>query len=108
MDPEEWGPHFWVTIHAAAVAYPERPTIEDKKRYFKFYKTLGWVLPCEACAVKFRGLFAQNKPSASDMASRAALFEWTVKMHNFVNMTLGKPEFHIQRAKKMYGFSVSE
>lgn len=108
MDPRHWGPHFWVAMHAAALSFPERPTREDKRRAFRFYESVGWMLPCASCASKYRGMFRQYAPGADDLSSRDALFEWTVNIHNVVNMTLGKPSFDIDRARTVYGFSVRE
>ena len=41
-----WGPPLWFTLHTISFNYPVNPTEEDKRRYYKYFKYLGKVLPC--------------------------------------------------------------
>ena len=50
MDPVEWGPAFWKTLHVVAANYPERPAACDQTRYREWFRGVGWVLPCAGCS----------------------------------------------------------
>ena len=104
MDPVEWGPAFWKTLHVVAANYPERPAACDQTRYREWFRGVGWVLPCVGCSNKYRDLFAHGPTQmrASDLTSRRALFLWTVRMHNAVNMWQGKPQFPERQAVANY------
>lgn len=104
MDPVEWGPQFWHTIHAVALEYPARPTPDDRRRYWEWYKATGWVLPCAGCAHKYRDLFMMGpvRLAPADLAGPDALFAWTVRLHNAVNMSLGKPQCPLEAARARF------
>jgi hypothetical protein len=44
----------------------------------------------------------------ADLRGREALFAWTVRIHNMVNVLLRKPVVSEDEAKKKYGLSVSD
>lgn len=89
-----WGPAGWHFLHTAALAYPEAPTATDRRFMFVFLKHFARVLPCRTCSEHFVRLVDEGLPSmhCPVLASRDALFEWTVRAHNLVNQRLGKPE----------------
>ncbi len=92
MDPRIWGPDVWRAIHHLALGYPLQPTDQDKADYRTFFVALGAVLPCASCAANYqRHLRELPLEPALDQGGRA-LFEWTVAMHNLVNVESGKPQ----------------
>jgi hypothetical protein len=46
ITPEIWGPHGWKFMHYVALAYPAKPTEEDKKNYKIFFESIQNILPC--------------------------------------------------------------
>lgn len=87
--PKLWGSQAWHFIHMVALSYPEKPTDEVKQKYYNFFESLGYNLPCPTCSYHYREKFKKNPPR---LESKESLFEWTVDIHNSVNRDNGKPE----------------
>jgi hypothetical protein len=98
MRPEVWGPVLWRAIHDMALAYPERPSPEDARSVEAFFRALPALLPCAACGEKLRAELLAEPVSGGPARSRAALYAWTVRLHNRVNARLGKPEMGVAEA----------
>lgn len=103
MDPSVWGPRAWASIHTYAVTYPKKPTTANKTRAKRWYFGMVSKLPCGNCSKKYKALIECAVPLMSDdLGSRDALFAWTVKVHNMVNVLLHKPVFDLEDARRMY------
>lgn len=97
-----WGKHFWYTIHFIALSYPENPSELDKNDYRFFYNSLYKVLPCTLCAENYK-IHLGVMPLTTDMLKHnKSLFEWTVKMHNLVNIELNKQTWTLSQAWNYY------
>lgn len=90
FDPSMWGPGVWFMIHLAALRYPEKPTLTDKKHYTAFITSLQYVLPCDGCCAGFKQILKDTKFGPATLANRNALFKWSVDAHNMVNAKTGK------------------
>jgi hypothetical protein len=101
MDPKVWGKHMWFSIHFVALGYPEQPSDMDKYNYRSFYENLHKVLMCEKCA-KHYVEHLKELPLQQFLDNRQKLFEWTVRLHNIVNRSLGKPEMSVEDAYTFY------
>lgn len=98
-----WAPAMWRTMHAIALAYPDRPADDDhyrKAAYRTFFVALGDVIPCAACAASYRRLILAESRSLDDALDRGTLFDWTVTVHNRINAELGKPTMSVRQAKE--------
>lgn len=103
MDPDSWGPRMWKVLHMYAVEYPAHPTALSKTQAKTWYHNMISKLPCGECARKYEALIECAMPlTSNDLASRKALFEWTVKLHNMVNILLHKPVFDLKDARRLY------
>lgn len=103
MDPSVWGPQAWASIHSYAVTYPIKPTSANKTHAKRWYRGMVSKLPCGDCSKKYKALIECALPLVSDdLESCNALFEWTVKLHNMVNVLLHKPVFDLEDARRMY------
>ena len=40
MEPNIWGPSAWIFLHTITLQYPEKPTDDDKKKYYVFFNSL--------------------------------------------------------------------
>lgn len=87
-DPATWGPSMWRFLHCAALAYPSKGDESSAAAFRRFVDALGDVLPCPTCAHNYRR-HLQELPVDPFLAGRAALFEWTVQLHNLVNVESG-------------------
>ena len=71
---------FWKTMYLVALAYPEKPTRHDKKRYRTFYNSFIEVLPCKVCKKYTKTVIKKNCPL--DYTSRDTLmrgiYAWKV------------------------------
>jgi hypothetical protein len=102
MDPRVWGCAFWSTIHHVALGYPlGSPSAEQAVAYRSFYAGLGKVLPCGTCSINYERHLAEM-PIDGALSGRAALFAWTVALHNTVNREQGKPIWSTERALAHY------
>lgn len=95
-----WGPAGWKFLHSVSFAYPEHPTLVDKQRYLRFFKTLAFVLPCPACRKEY-SIVSRNL-SMEKLANQETLSRWLVAVHNAVNKRLGKKIVSYNTVKKMY------
>lgn len=103
MRPSVWAPAMWRTMHAVALAYPDRPADDDhyrKAAYRTFFVALGDVIPCAACAASYRRLILAESRSLDVALDRGTLFDWTVTVHNRINAEIGKPTMSIRQAKE--------
>ena len=105
MTPEVWGKHLWFSMHFIAMCYPSSPTYEQRVNYKKFYENVRNVLPCAKCAIHYRNnleLLPLEEGDKDYLENNKTLFEWTVKMHNIVNVSLGKPQVTLEEAENFY------
>lgn len=87
--PHVWGPHGWKFMHAVALAYPEKPSMEEKKAAAQFFSSLEYLLPCESCKQNYRKEL-QAFPLTPALESKQKLNEWLTELHNSVNKRLNK------------------
>jgi hypothetical protein len=95
ISPELFGPSFWGALHYACLV-PENP---DKVK--EFIALYPYVLPCIGCREHFNQVLQEFPIPAEDDSK--TLFEWSVMVHNLVNVRLGKPEFTAEEAIKHWG-----
>ena len=70
--------------------YPKNPTFQQKE-YSNFFKSLKYVLPCDACAKNY-GINIDKYPIDNYLDTTEKLFNWTVDLHNMVNYETGKAQ----------------
>lgn len=88
INAKQWGQEGWHFIHTIALTYPTEPTETDKKNYLDFFKSLENVLPCNFCADHFKENMVKIPPRLDNTTE---LFNWSVDMHNEVNIINNKP-----------------
>ena len=107
MRPEVWGNHFWNTINAIALSYPDKPDIHDQQNVTAFITSLKDVLPCEQCRVHFKQNL-EKFPLSQALTSRENFIKWVIDVRNSVNKMNGKrtlsyKEGKYQMKKNLYG-----
>ena len=88
LDPKQWGPHIWATLHAIAEGAPENPTPEEYIAYRNIFHALPTILPCEKCRHH-----AKQRLEATPISYKSGhdLKRSIWDFHNDVNKSLGKP-----------------
>ena len=87
MDKTSWGPHFWATLHVAALA--------KVPQFKEFVETFPGILPCAECAQEFYRILSVYPVSGDP-------FMWSVDVHNMVNRKLGKRTVSYDEAKRRW------
>ena len=91
----QWGKEGWHFIHTITLTYPFNPTENDKENYLQFLKSLENVLPCNICAEHFKQNMIKIPPR---LDSTIEFFNWSVDMHNEVNIMNNKPTLTYEEA----------
>jgi len=90
VDREELGVGTWALLHTLAAHIPEEPTEEEQKMLHQMVVGLARFYPCSICAADFQQSVASSPPATK---SRAAFSLWMCRLHNEVNVKIGKDEF---------------
>eukprot|EP00669_Euglena_mutabilis_P010374 TRINITY_DN5127_c0_g1_i5.p1 TRINITY_DN5127_c0_g1~~TRINITY_DN5127_c0_g1_i5.p1 ORF type:complete len:201 (-),score=17.73 TRINITY_DN5127_c0_g1_i5:687-1265(-) len=78
----------WLVLHATAEQYPANPTPQEQQTARSFVYSFASLYPCQKCRMHFQKLVRENPP---DVSSQAAFSAWVIRIHNLVNIDLGKP-----------------
>lgn len=89
MEPPEWGPVFWSTLHTITFYYPDSPTEEEMTAAKNLFNSLVYLLPCDECCEHFAGML-EEFPIEPALVGRQELSLWLYDLHNVVNERLGK------------------
>jgi len=93
-DPVQWGPHVWATMHTLALRSDSLQSIDS---FYMFIQSLQELLPCNTCRDDYIKWVKQNgRPTIGNA------FEWSVRLHNYVNSKLNKPQITLEAAKEAW------
>ncbi len=101
LSPTIWGNSIWASIHYIALGAPLQLNQQDKQNYKNFFLAIGNVLPCQKCIHNFQKHLYEI-PIDNYLNTRDQLFEWTVKLHNIVNLEQKKQQWTVDQAKLHY------
>ena len=101
MDPQVWGPHFWFVLHLISFHYPEKPSTYEKDAIKAFYISVKDILPCQKCRQHYNN-YLSRYPIEPHLDSRMDLIRWVIQVHNFVNVSLGKPAYTDEAVLAIY------
>ena len=90
MEPSIWGKHGWKFIHFVAQGYPNEPSQEQKLHYKNFINSIQHILPCSLCKDHYSQNLINNPIDDTVLRNKNSFLDWTVKLHNIVNMQTGK------------------
>jgi FAD-linked sulfhydryl oxidase len=89
-DSLELGSATWTFLHSVAAYYPENPTDQHKQDALNLINSLPRLYPCAPCAEDLSVDLPQHPPQVDNSKQFS---EWMCRLHNRVNVKLGKPEF---------------
>jgi len=89
-DRGELGSATWSFLHSVAAYYPARPTPQHEEDARQLMRIVSRLYPCSDCAEDLRKDLIEDPPIVS---SSAEFSEWMCRLHNKVNVKLGKPTF---------------
>ncbi len=95
MSPDVWGPIFWHTMHIVSLGYNPEPSKQEQEDAIKLYTSLKTMLPCGICRAHYSE-FLREMPIEQAVGSRDDLIYWVFRLHNKVNVNLGKREFSFE------------
>lgn len=101
MEPNMWGPIYWAFLFSTVLGYPLEPGIDIQSAYWRFFRLLDQVLPCNICRVNYAEHFREI-PLNFYLYSRKALMEWLLILHNDINKSLGKSPLTLEEAINKY------
>ena len=84
-----WGPGAWIFLQSVAFVYPTDPSSSERKLYKTFFKSACAILPCDICR-NSTCEYLKKHPIEPYLVNRQALVVWIYKIHNLVNIKLGK------------------
>jgi hypothetical protein len=100
MKPEVWGPPSWVFLHSITMNYPSKPSSDDKKKIYKFFDALKYVLPCDSCSKNLQRHIKKRPLSDRVLRSRNTLMRWLIDIRNDINKENKKPVIPVADAIK--------
>lgn len=87
----KWEGQTWQRFHYKAYQYPNFPTEHDKASIVSFYKEIfPKEIVCGICVGHYTDIC---DITIDDAVNSSVLLEWTQKLHNAVNIKLGKDIF---------------
>ena len=99
LAPTVWGPTTWACLHLLCMGAPERLEAQQRRSMQSFIESLGEILPCAKCRDHFRENLTVYPLNDEALQTSAAIFAWSVNVHNRVNTVLGKKTWSLEEAK---------
>ncbi|KAG5674963.1 hypothetical protein PVAND_004907 [Polypedilum vanderplanki] len=99
LDKNSLGNSTWSLLHTIAANFPEQPTQQQQSDIKTFISSLSRLYPCEYCAKDFRNELKESPPETKDQEQ---LSQWLCRMHNKVNVKIGKPVFDCSKVNERW------
>jgi hypothetical protein len=101
-----WGNSFWFMISHCPIYASEKLSDSWNLSYKSFISGLQWTLPCGECrdhiAYNLQELESRNVSIDDYLTTNRKIFEFSVILHNEVNVMLNKPKITLQEAYNIY------
>jgi hypothetical protein len=88
-----WGPKAWYLLHSFSIYDNSEIKNKDKHKFYIFYMTFIYILPCFQCSQHYTNIFFYINPIDEKKITREYMKKWVFNTHNIVNGLLDKKEF---------------
>ena len=85
-----WGPVMWHMLHTISFNYPVKPTDEQIKDYYRFFKKLKKILPCGTCRDNLSKNYKSLEFGKHYFKNRETLSKFVYNLHETLNKMLNK------------------
>jgi hypothetical protein len=107
FNPDVFGPPFWFVMHIVAHNFPvdHRATPATSRKYMRFYRSIGDVLPCRKCREHYRMHLKGatcREISLENFKDRDSIIRWVHGLHNCVNRHLSKPHYPLSKTMEYF------
>ncbi|KAL4239556.1 hypothetical protein ACF0H5_000368 [Mactra antiquata] len=99
LDKDELGRNTWGFLHTMAAYYPDNPSKNEQEDMKKMMHIFSKFYPCEYCAEDFQQSIKRDEP---DTRNQYSFSQWMCRMHNEVNVKLGKAKFDCSRVNERW------
>ena len=93
-DRSELGLATWSFLHSVAAYYPAAPDPSQQEDARQLLNIVSRLYPCSDCAEDLRSDLVKDPPVVT---SSVEFSQWMCRLHNKVNLKLGKPQFDCTR-----------
>ena len=110
-DASEWGPLLWTVLHGLAERVGSSPFPQyygdERRALVKVFKTLEKVIPCPSCKEHYE-VYLREHPVDKTIKDifqgelNGYVKKWFWELHNWVNESLGRPEFPYENLTLAY------
>ena len=98
-----WGPSMWHCLHTISFNYPVNPNSNEKKDYYKYFRSLERILPCKYCRDNLKKNYDVINFSMDCMENRDTLSKAIYNLHEEVNsMLLKKSNLTYEEVRNRY------
>ncbi len=98
-----WGPKAWHLLHSFSLHHENENewSKEKKHEYYLFYKTFIYLIPCKICRLHYKDMIEFHEPLVEKDITKKNISKWVWKIHNKVNVRLGKKEMSYEEGMKI-------
>jgi hypothetical protein len=101
IDPRIWGRPTWDANYYIVLAYPDKPSLQDKEDMKTYFMSLGKVIPCGSCRENYKQHLLEL-PIEPNLVSREKLVKWLISMENAVRKTQGRRDLTYEEVIDRY------
>ena len=95
-----WGPILWNILHSFSINNNLKITNEMKKKYYIFYTSVAYIIPCLVCSDDYSNIIYNMYPIEENKINRIYIKKWLYTVHNIINKKLNKPKYSYKNLKK--------
>ena len=96
-----WQPLTWIIFHTLALNYNDL----YREHYITFFNTFKVIIPCSICRGHYNQHISKENMIIENNMNKERIFEWTVDLHNSVNISHKKRVWSYDEARNFYNLN---